>query len=125
MKYKLKLKKRKKVFIDHGKLLDALKDTSQDVQISAPDLEFMIGAVEKKGHNNRNIRTAVTQLIQEGHLIGSGSKGFFMINTMIELATYIHHLRVYINGVEDRIVWIKRAWHHSKKKKLLKLDKED
>jgi hypothetical protein len=116
--------KKEKPFVDHGKLLNALAGTSQDTPITAKDLEQIIDAVEKGSHHNRTIRNAITQLIQEGHCIGSSAKGYFMINTMIEMATYIHNLDFHIKGVEDRKTWIKRAWAAKNKKPLLKL-KED
>jgi hypothetical protein len=117
---RIKLKRREKNFIDKGKLLKALEGTSRETPIKAPDLEIMVNALENRSGNNRNIRTAITELLRdEAYLIGSGAKGFFMINNLVELTAYIHRLENYAQGTINRIGWLKRAWRHRHPTKLL------
>lgn len=58
------------------------------------------------------IRDVIRQAIEDGELIGSNNRGFFLINTQQEYETYLESLRSRQRGIANRIRNLQNNWRN-------------
>jgi hypothetical protein len=64
------------------------------------------------GQTEVRIRKLISDAIANGELIGSNSRGYFLIITYDELNEYCENLETRINGIRSRINALRLNWHN-------------
>jgi hypothetical protein len=71
-------------------ILKRIKRTSEKVPVTARDLKMLTTGCD--GHDTRQIRKLILELIQDGNPIGSNTNGYFYIRSPKQCQRYMNRL---------------------------------
>ena len=85
--------------------------TGKDEAITSSKILDKIGLADENG--NPNIRSIITELIQDGEPIAASTKGYYYIDSQQELDEYKQTLHERKAGIQARIDNVENAWNQS------------